>query len=154
MNTSEIIEAIDQEILKLQQARALLADVPAIQATKPVAAKPATGKRRGRPKGSVNKKAEVVAPAAVKPAKRTLSAEGKGRIAAAQKARWAAQKKAAAKPVAKKIAPKPVAKKIAPKPAKKAVPAAKPAAKKIAAKVSKKRAVTVKKAAAEPVAEA
>ncbi|MBB5060678.1 hypothetical protein HDF16_005414 [Granulicella aggregans] len=93
MNTNEILEAIDQEILKLQQAHALLADAPVIQAVKPVAAKPATGKRRGRPKGSVNKKAETVAPVVVKPAKRTMSAEGKARIAAAQKARWAAQKK-------------------------------------------------------------
>lgn len=138
MNTNEILEAIDQEILKLQQARALLADAPAVQAAKSVAGKPATGKRRGRPKGSVNKKAEVAAPVVVKPAKRTISAEGKARIAAAQKARWAAQKKTS----------KPAAKKIAPKSAKKAVPAAKPAAKKIAAKVSKKAVV----AAAPPAA--
>jgi hypothetical protein len=145
MNTNEILEAIDQEILKLKQARALLADAPAIQATKPVVAKPATGKRRGRPKGSVNKKAEVVAPVVVKQAKRTMSAEGKARIAAAQNARWAKQKKAVAKPVAKKIATKP---------AKKALSAAKPAAKKIAAKVSKKVAVSAKKSVAEPMVEA
>jgi hypothetical protein len=142
MNTSEIIEAIDQEILKLQQARALLADAPAVQAAKPVAVKSATGKRRGRPKGSVNKEAEVAAPVAVKKTRAPLSAEGKARIAAAQKARWAAQKKVEAKPVAKKIAPKS---------AKKAVPATKPAAKKIAAKVSKKVAVPAKKSVAEPV---
>lgn len=123
MNTNEILEAIDQEILKLQQARALLADAPVIQAVKPVAAKPATGKRRGRPKGSVNKKAETVAPVVVKPAKRTMSAEGKARIAAAQKARWAAQKKTS-KP-------------------------AKAAAKKITAKVRKKVAVPAKKSVAE-----
>jgi len=141
MNTNKILEAIDQEILKLQQARALLADAPTIQAAKPAAAKSATGKRRGRPKGSVNKKAEFAAPVAVKPAKRTMSAEGKARIAAAQKARWAAQKRAVAKPVAKKITPKS---------AKKAVPAAKPAAKKIAAKVSKKAAVPAKKSVAAP----
>jgi hypothetical protein len=123
MNTSEIIEAIDQEILKLQQARALLADAPAVQATKPVAVKSATGKRRGRPKGSVNKKAEIAAPVVIKPAKRTLTAEGKARIAAAQKARWAAQKKTS-KP-------------------------AKAAAKKITAKVRKKVAVPAKKSVAE-----
>jgi hypothetical protein len=143
MNTNEILEAIDQEILKLQQARALLADAPAIQAVKTAAAKPATGKRRGRPKGSVNKKAEVIAPVVTRKTRAPLSAEGKARIAAAQKARWAVQKKAEAKPAAKKIAPKP---------AKKAVPAAKSTAKKI--KVSKKAAVAVKKTAAEPVAEA
>jgi hypothetical protein len=123
MNTNEILEAIDQEILKLQQARALLADAPAIQAVKP--AKPATGKRRGRPKGSVNKKAEVIAPVAEKKSRTPLSPEGKARIAAAQKLRWAAQKKAAAKP-----------------------------AKKIAAKVSKKAAVPAKKSAAVPLIEA
>jgi len=128
MNTNEILEAIDQEILKLQQARALLADAPAVQAVKP-----ATGKRRGRPKGSVHKKAEVTAPVAIKKVGRVMSAEGKARIAAAQKARWAAQKKAS-KPAPKKIAPKP--------------------AKKSAAKVSKKAAVAAKKTVAEPVAEA
>ena len=136
---NEILEAIDQEILKLQQARALLADAPAVQAVKPAA-----GKRRGRPKGSVNKKAEVAAPVVAKKTRAPLSAEGKAKIAAAQKARWAKQKKAVAKPVAKKITPKS---------AKKAVPAAKPA-KKIAAKVTKKAAVAAKKSVAEPVAEA
>jgi hypothetical protein len=135
MNTNEILEAIDQEIFKLQQARALLADASAIQV-----AKPATGKRRGRPKGSVNKKAEVAAPVVVKPAKRTLTAEGKARIAAAQKARWAAQKKAN----------KSAAKTITPKPAKKAIPAAK----KIAAKVSKKAAVPAKKSVVAALVEA
>ncbi|MBB5060733.1 hypothetical protein HDF16_005469 [Granulicella aggregans] len=146
MNTSEILEAIDQEILKLQQARALLADTPAIQASKSAAAKSATGKRRGRPKGSVNKKAEVAAPVVVKKTRTPLSAEGKARIAAAQKARWAAQKKTS-KPA--KVA----AKKIIAKPAKKAVPATKPAAKKIAAKVTKKPAAAAKKSVAEPVTE-
>jgi hypothetical protein len=138
MNTNEILEAIDQEILKLQQARALLADAPAVQAGKPATGKPATGKRRGRPKGSVNKKAEVIAPVTVNKVGRVMSAEGKARIAAAQKARWAKQKKTS----------KTAAKKIAPKPAKKAVPAAKPAAKKIASKISKKRAVPAKKSVA------
>jgi hypothetical protein len=90
MNTSEILEAIDEQISKLQQARDLLADAPAVPAAKPAAA----GKRRGRPKGSVNKKAEVSAPVVTK---RTMSAEGKARIAAAQKARWASQRKTAAK---------------------------------------------------------
>jgi len=132
MNTSEILEAIDHEILKLQQARALLADAPAIQTPKPVA-----GKRRGRPKGSVNKKAEVAAPVVVKKTLTPLSAEGK--------ARWAKQKKTIAKPVAKKVTAKP---------AKTAVTAAKSAAKKIAAKVSKKATVPAKKSVAEPVAAA
>lgn len=137
MSTSEILEAIDEQISKLQQARDLLADAPAIQVPKPAA-----GKRRGRPKGSVNKSAEVSAPVATKQAKRTMSAEGKARIAAAQKARWAAQKKA--------VTPaKSVVKKTVPKPAKNAV--AKPAAKNISAKANKKAIVPAKKSVAEPV---
>lgn len=139
MNTTEILEAIDQQIAKLQQARALLAEGLTIQT-----AKPAAGKRRGRPKGSVNKKAEVSTPVETAKAPRTMSAEGKARIAAAQQARWAAHKKAS-RPA------KPVVKKTATKPAKKAVAAAKPAAKKIAAKVSRKAAVSAKKSVAEPV---
>ena len=129
MNTNEILEAIDQEILKLQQARALLADAPAVQAVKTAAAKPATGKRRGRPTGSVNKKSEVAAPVATKTAKRTMSAEGKARIAAAQKARWAKQKKASvpARSSAKKT-PKKAAVATKKAVAVKRVPPAKPAA--------------------------
>jgi len=146
MNTNEILEAIDQHIAQLQKARALLAevdaDLPAIPATKP-----STGKRRGRPKGSVSTKAEVAEPVAIKKAKRTMSAEGKARIAAAQKARWAAQKKAS-QPT------KPVASKTAAKPGKKAPTSVKPVAKKIAAKGSKKAAVPAKKSVAEAVAEA
>ncbi len=82
---NEILEAIDAEIAKLQQVRALLAGSPdAISKIETIT------KRRGRPRGSATK-----APAsAKKPAKRTLSAEGKAKIAAAQKARWAAQKTA------------------------------------------------------------
>jgi hypothetical protein len=122
MNTDEILEAIDQQITQLQKARALLADTagetPVITATKEQI-EPA-GKRRGRPKGSVSKKSVAVAPVAKKTARRTMSAEGKARIAAAQKARWAAQKKAS-------------------------VPA-KPAAKKTSAKVTKKTATATKKA--------
>jgi hypothetical protein len=66
MNTGELLSSIDSEIARLQEVRALL-----------------TGQdghvRRGR-----------------KPAKkRTLSIEARARIAAAQRKRWAAQKKAA-----------------------------------------------------------
>ena len=122
MNTNEILEAIDQQITQLQKARALLADTAGETAaitTTEQKTQP-TGKRRGRPKGSVSKKSVAVAPVAQKAARRTMSAEGKARIAAAQKARWAAQKKAS-------------------------VPA-KPAAKKTSAKVTKKTGATTKKA--------
>jgi len=74
MDTKEIIAQIDSEISHLQQAKTLLSGT---QATK--------GKL-GRPKAS-NKVAPPVA------AKRTMSPEGRARIAAAQKARWAKQKK-------------------------------------------------------------
>jgi len=137
MNTNEILEAIDQQITQLQQARELLAgvaaDAPAVATTKQPAKKSA-GKRRGRPKGSVNKKSVTVPPVVKKAGKRTMSAEGKARIAAAQKARWAAQKKTTAptKPAAKKAVAKTVKK----------------AAKKIA--TATRKAVAVKRA---PVAE-
>jgi hypothetical protein len=72
--TTDILSLIDVEIAKLQQARALLLS---------------SGKRRpGRPKS-------VVAPVA-KP-KRTISKTHRTAIAAAQRKRWAAQKRAAAK---------------------------------------------------------
>lgn len=111
MNTNEILEAIDQQITQLQKARELLAganaDAAAVATTKQPAKK-SPGKRRGSPKGSVNKKSVNVPPVVKKASKRTMSAEGKARIAAAQKARWAAQKKATApaKPAAKKTAKK------------------------------------------------
>jgi hypothetical protein len=73
MDTREIIQTIDAEIARLEQARALLNGHTA----------PA---KRGRPFGS-----KPVATS--KPVRRKLSAEGRARIAAAQKARWAKTKK-------------------------------------------------------------
>lgn len=111
MNTNAILEAIDAQIMQLQQARDLLfgatTDAPPSATTRQSA-----GKRRGRPKGSANKKTAAVVPVAKKAARRTMSAEGKARIAVAQKARWAAQKKASVpvKPAAKKTAAKTVKK--------------------------------------------
>ena len=75
MEVNRIIEEIDAQILKLQQARALLAG----------AAMPGT-RGRGRPKGSKNA-----------PRKRTLSPEGRKRIAEAMKRRWAERRKQNAK---------------------------------------------------------
>ena len=69
MSTQEIIAAIDAEIQRLQQARNLISGLGGT-------------KRRGRPPaGSAHK------------AKRTLSAEAREKIAAAQRKRWAKQKK-------------------------------------------------------------
>jgi hypothetical protein len=67
MDTAQLVTEIDSEIARLQQARALLAGVGS--------ATPAKAPRR----------------------KRTLSAEARARIAAAQKRRWAKQKGAAKK---------------------------------------------------------
>ena len=80
MNTAEILSAIDAEITKLQSVRALLTGY-----SDPTAA--AVVKRGpGRPK-----KADVPAK---KAAKRVMSPDARARIAAAQKKRWAASKKA------------------------------------------------------------
>ena len=78
MNTEEIIEQIDAEIAKLQQAKGLLLgdDSPIEHCA-------------GRPK----KEATVSRIIAV-PTKRGLSPEGRARIAAASKARWAKARKA------------------------------------------------------------
>jgi hypothetical protein len=79
MDVSAILSSIDAELSRLQQARNLLAG-PA-----------ATVKRRGRPKKSETVLATTkAAKKAVK--KRTMSPEGRARVAAAQKARWAATK--------------------------------------------------------------
>jgi hypothetical protein len=68
MQTNELIAALDAEISRLQQAKALLSG--------------ATVKRAG----TVTTNATV---------KRVLSPEARARIAAAQKARWAKVRKAA-----------------------------------------------------------
>jgi hypothetical protein len=77
MSIDDILTLMDAEIATLQQARAVLAGA-------------AAKKGPGRP--------EPTAVSTVKPKKRkkrNLSPEGRARIAAAVKARWAAQKKAA-----------------------------------------------------------
>lgn len=80
MDVSRIISEIDAQILKLQQARALLTGT--VTRTGP-----------GRPKGSGK-----VAIATDKPKKkRRLSAEGRKRIAEAMKKRWAEHRKQASK---------------------------------------------------------
>jgi uncharacterized protein YbaP (TraB family) len=73
MNTSAIVSAIDEEIAKLQRARALLVEANI------------TGSKVGRPARST--------PAAKKSAKRVLSPEARKRIADAQKKRWAAHRR-------------------------------------------------------------
>lgn len=78
MEVSRIIAEIDAQIVKLQQARALLAG-----AASPVRSGP------GRPKGSVNKSSAT--------RKRNLTPEGRKRIAEAMKRRWAERRKQSSK---------------------------------------------------------
>ena len=74
MSTSEVIALVDAEIAMLQHARALIATM---------------GKKEpGRPEATV---ASVTKPKQ----KRKMSPEGRARLVAVAKARWAAQKKAA-----------------------------------------------------------
>jgi hypothetical protein len=75
--TTNLLSLIDAEIAQLQQARSLIAGA---------------GKRGpGRPKST------AAAPDAKPKRKRELSPEGRARLVAAVKARWAAAKKKAAK---------------------------------------------------------
>lgn len=97
MDFTSLISELDTEITRLQTIRAALAGSVAT----PVA-------KRGRPKGSGNKPAVKTVPA-----KRTMSAAGRARVAAAQKLRWAQKKAIQAVPAA----PQPSVKK-----AKKAAP--------------------------------
>jgi phage tail tape-measure protein len=83
VEVSRIIAEIDAQILKLQQARALLAGT----------ASPVVRAGRGRPKGSKSA-SETVKPAT---RKRKLSPEGRKRIADAMKKRWAERRKQNAK---------------------------------------------------------
>jgi hypothetical protein len=78
MDIQHIALEIDAEISRLQQARALLAGTETVVKPKP---------RRPAGASLLNKKKAV----------RTLSAEARAKIAAAQKARWAKSKRAAKK---------------------------------------------------------
>jgi hypothetical protein len=71
MNTNEIIFQIDQEIARLTKVKELLQGIPA-------------KKGRGRPRADA-----VAQTVAKKKTRRKMSAEGRARIAAAMKARWA-----------------------------------------------------------------
>jgi molybdopterin-guanine dinucleotide biosynthesis protein len=88
MSIAIMISNIDAEITKLKQARTLLAG----------AASPAA-KKRGRPAVAVKAAAKPAKATVDKPVKkkRKLSPEGRARIAAAAKARWATVKAAAKK---------------------------------------------------------
>ena len=82
MGSSEILASLDEEIARLEQARAALAGLGVVKGSR-------------RPKNAKSKKAAAPLLSSTTK-KRTMSAEGRAKIAAAQKARWAAQKKATA----------------------------------------------------------
>jgi hypothetical protein len=84
VEVNRIIAEIDAQIVKLQQARSLLAGTT-------TSASPAG---RGRPKGS---KSTASAVSTTTPRKRKLSPEGRKRIADAMKKRWAERRKQSAK---------------------------------------------------------
>jgi hypothetical protein len=90
MDTNDIVLAIDAEISRLQQAKALLIDTSSLTHAK---------RKPGRPTAaSGSGKATSFNPAEfdAKPGKRLgMSAAGRARIAAAQNARWARFKKGA-----------------------------------------------------------
>ncbi len=81
MTTEEILQHIDEEISRLTEARNLIAGTAATKVS------------RGPRKGAV----AVAKPKAAARARRVISPEGRARIAAAQKLRWAKQKRAKAK---------------------------------------------------------
>jgi hypothetical protein len=84
MSIESIQAAIDEQIAKLQKVRSLLVSASA------------AGKRRGRPPASAKLQSIMASlPTAAKRTKRKMSAEGRARIIAAQKARWAKIRKTA-----------------------------------------------------------
>ena len=106
MNTTEILSALDSEISRLTKIRDLLSSIeesprgrgrlPASLETQITAAAAVAPKRgRGRPKGSTNKSTSF-SPSTVPAKRRKMSAAGRERIAAAQRARWAKQNGTAA----------------------------------------------------------
>ena len=123
MNRDEILAALNAEIDHLTAVRDLMNG-----------SSPAEAPRRpGRPKGSSKKVSDINLDELVTKKKRSMSVEGKARIADAQRKRWAAQKRKPAKKVSK----------IPTKPVRKSAPvakkAAKPAVRSTSAKVAPKK---------------
>ena len=80
MNTNDIVVAIDAEISRLRQAKALLNGTDTIIKRKP-----------GRPAGATT--SLKTSPGTSSKSKRILSPEARARISAAQKKRWATSRK-------------------------------------------------------------
>lgn len=80
MDFHRLVQEIDSEISRLQQARALLSGEPAKRGP-------------GRPKATAGHKTAVTAANKPEKRKRRLSPEGRKRIADAMRKRWAERKK-------------------------------------------------------------
>jgi hypothetical protein len=100
MDTNDIVLAIDAEIAQLQKVKALLTGTDITVKRKP-----------GRPAGAsalANATSFNPVEFAEKPEKRrTMGTEGRAKIAAAQKARWAKSKRAAKKAARKAVSAPP-----------------------------------------------
>ena len=90
MNTNDIVLAIDAEISRLQQAKALLTDISRLTHAKRKPGRPVAASERGKATSSEPADFNVISRK-----RRGMSDAGRARIAAAQKARWARFKKAA-----------------------------------------------------------
>jgi hypothetical protein len=80
MDFHRLVQEIDSEISRLQQARALLIGAP-------------TKRGPGRPKAAATHKASATSGSKPAKRKRRLSPEGRKRIADAMRKRWAERKK-------------------------------------------------------------
>ena len=90
MNTNDIVLAIDAEISRLQQAKALLTETPSSTQAKRKPGRPVAASGSGKATSSKPPEFNVTSRK-----RRGMSDAGRARIAAAQKARWARFKKAA-----------------------------------------------------------
>jgi hypothetical protein len=90
MNTNDIVLAIDAEISRLQQAKALLTDTSNLSHAKRKPGRPVAASGSGKVTSSKPSEFNVMSRK-----RRGMSDAGRARIAAAQKARWARFKKAA-----------------------------------------------------------
>ncbi len=95
MDVTQILSAIDAEIVRLQQAREAIASLDGASPSTSSGASPIPQARRGRPKGVKNAAPPVEAQPRKR--KRNLSPEGRKRIQEAMQRRWAERRKASDK---------------------------------------------------------
>ncbi len=114
MNLDRILSEIDLEISRLQQAKQLLSENSSVASV--------VKRGPGRPPAAAKAASKLPTSSPFEPRRRTMSAAGRARIAAAQKARWAKAKRAAKKatiPASRKPAAKKTGKRIGRPPLKK-----------------------------------